>query len=102
MSQRNAALPRLLQVENLALAVTQKADFSLATLLQEISQKGLFRARGHNSFGAYTDAQYALFRIGRRHAYRLVRGAHVLALLRSHRLPPTSEKQVLELPAAAY
>ena len=33
MPQHNAALPRLLQVENLALAVTQTADFSLATFV---------------------------------------------------------------------
>lgn len=94
MSRPDAALARLLQVEKLALVIKGRNDFSLAKLLLEVKDNSLFRARGYSSFGAYVDSQQELFRIGRRQAYRLVKGCHILAYLRDHRLPPTSEKQV--------
>ena len=93
-SKPDLILARLLQVERLALAVSGRSDCSLAKLLLEVKEDGLFRARGYPSFGEYVDSQKDLFRVGRRQAYRLLRGCHILKHLRNHSLPPTSEKQV--------
>ena len=87
-------LPRLCRIEELASAVGARRDFDLAALLVEIAQDNLYRLRGYRSFGAYVEAHPELYRVGRRQACRLVRGAHVLAHLRNHRRPPSTEKQV--------
>lgn len=90
-------LNKLRRIEDEASALQVQQDFGLAVLLAQISRGKLYEARGFKSFGAYLDASSLVYRISRRQAYRLVRGAHILTYLRNHSLPPTSEKQVLDL-----
>lgn len=87
-------LARLRRIENDASALQLQQEFDLAALLVEVHLKKLYRFRDFSSFGAYVDAYSSVYRVGRRQAYRLVRGAHILAHLKGHRLPPPCEKQV--------
>ena len=89
----NPDLSRLCRIEAEADALQVQQDFSLAALLAEVHEHKLYRVRGFTSFCGYITAFSSVYRVGRRQAYRLVRGGHILAYLKSHRVPPTSEKQ---------
>lgn len=90
----SAKLAALCQLEGKVKEITDLRDFSLAVVRARISTGRLFKARGFSSFSSYISARRDLFGITARQACRLVRGAHILDLLRSHERPPSSEKQV--------
>ena len=87
-------LATLEELERCAASQVNQGEFSLAKYLCEIYGTSLYKARGHKSFGTYIEANRAIYGIGCRQAYRILKGAHVLTHLKDHRRPPIGERQV--------